>query len=352
MSLYIDTKYVGFVGHKLRNFARIDTNLWRFSCPICGDSSTVKTRTRGYIFMRDQKLRFQCHNCSDSRNLGKFLEEVDANLARDYRLEKFKDSSAYVHREVKKPVEVETDQNLFKTDNSRLKGPVVAKPSSVLDKLMVRLDSLPDDHEAVVYCQNRQIPKKQMYKMYVIDEVRNICRLVPKYKDRVKGKEPRLVFPFYTPEGKLGGVSMRGLRGESLRYITIKIEDDEVLIFGINDVDHSKPIFVVEGQFDSLFLPNCIAVGGTSMGKLAQIGLPKENLTVIFDNQPRNPQVCHLIQKAIREGYRVVIFSARIAEKDLNDMKKAGVDYMEEIRTRTFQGLSAQMQFNQWKKCT
>ena len=35
-------------------------------------------------------------------------------------------------------------------------------------------------------------------------------------------------------------------------------------IFGLNRIDKSKPIYVVEGPIDSLFLDNCVAVAGSS----------------------------------------------------------------------------------------
>ena len=47
--------------------------------------------------------------------------------------------------------------------------------------------------------------------------------------------------------------------------IMVKFEEDALLIFGLLHLDKTQPITVLEGQFDSLFIPNSIACGGTSL---------------------------------------------------------------------------------------
>ena len=62
-------------------------------------------------------------------------------------------------------------------------------------------------------------------------------------------------------------------------------------------MDKNKHIFVVEGPIDSLFLDNCIAVAGADFMKL-----PKENTTVIFDNERRNLEVLKSNDTAQQSG--------------------------------------------------
>ena len=159
-----------------------------------------------------------------------------------------------------------------------------------------------------------------------------------------------MVLPFYDELGQLSGVTCRALRGEALRYITVKVKDETPLIFGINDIDKKKPIHVVEGPIDSLFVDNCIAVGGTSFGKLSQLNLPKDNLVIIFDNQPRNKEVCAIIEKNIDQGYKVVIWPQTLQEKDINDMVLAGKNVTRIIKENTFSGLTAKAKFYSWKR--
>ena len=108
---------------------------------------------------------------------------------------------------------------------------------------------------------------------------------------------------------------------------------------------------MVEGPIDSLFLDNAIAVGGTSFSKLDQTGLDKDKLIVIFDNQPRNKEVCKLIEKNIELGYNVVLWPQTIVEKDINEMVMAGHNVKKIIKDNTFTGLTAKMKFIGWKRC-
>jgi DNA primase len=203
----------------------------------------------------------------------------------------------------------------------------------------------------VLFCNSRKIPKEKQKQLYFIDNIRNIVQLNDKYKESIQGEEPRLVLPFYDNDGQLSGVTCRALRGETLRYITVKVKDGVPLLFGIDSVNRSKPIYVVEGPIDSLFLDNAIAVGGTSFGKLNEIGLDKDKLIVVFDNQPRNKEVCKLIEKNIEVGFNVVLWPQTIAEKDINEMVMAGHNVKKIIKDNTFSGLTAKMKFIGWKRC-
>lgn len=353
MSLYIDVKYVSFIASRLRNFKKKDANLWNCACPICLDSASNKTKARGYIYMREQKLFYICHNCGASTTFGNFLEQVDPLLHSEYRLEVYRDkNTTTVIRSDPKPKQEDEDEvELFKTDTaSRLKLKVSIPQPTLLDRLMDRLDTLPKDHEAVQYVLGRKISEDQLHKMYLIPRLCDIVQLnKDKYEGRINTKEPRIVLPFFDTKGQLTGVTCRAIRGESLRYVVVKVKDDAPLIFGMNDIDKSKLVYVVEGPIDSLFLPNAIAVGGTSMGKTDFLGL--RNKVIVFDNQPRNKDVCRIIEKSIDSGNKVVIWSQRNTSKDINQMHEDGFDYMKEIEERTFQGLQAKLEFQEWKKC-
>jgi hypothetical protein len=186
--------------------------------------------------------------------------------------------------------------------------------------------------------------------LYYIDDIRKINQLSEKYKERLKTDEPRMVIPFYDSDDKLVGVTCRALRGEELRYVTIKIDDDAIQVFNINNVDKSKTIYVTEGPLDSLFLDNAIAVTGTSFNKLEQLNLNKDKLVVIIDNQPRNKEVVKLYNSMIDKGYSVVIWPQTLQEKDINDMVLSGKDVKKIVKQNTFSGLEAKTKFISWKR--
>lgn len=273
-------------------------------------------------------------------HFGSILKFVDSLQYREYVLERYSEGlpSNQPHQKA---------ESMFK-----MEAPVFNfVEEKLIDKLFDRLDKLPEDNEAVQFCLSRKIPKEKFKFLYFIDDIRKIEQLSDKYKDKLKTSEPRLVLPFYDINGKLVGVTCRGLRGESLRYVTIKIQEDAILSFGLADVDITKTIYVVEGPIDSLFLPNAIAVTGTAFNKIEMLGLPKDKLVVVVDNQPRNKDVSKILGDIVNKDYNTVIWPQTLEEKDINDMVLAGLDPLNIIKKNTCSGLTAKVKFMAWKRC-
>ena len=340
MSLYIDIKFLHSISHRLENFKKKSENLWNCRCPICGDSSRNKKKARGYFMRGKDGLFYKCHNCGVSMHFGTFLKQFDGNQYGQYTIERYSESigpqKAHKHK--------------FEFEEPKFEK----KPEPrLLDSIMDRLDSLPEDNEAVQYAINRRIPRETFSRLYFIPNVKNIIQLNEKYKESIITEEPRLAIPFFDGSGKLLVVSLRGLRGESLRYINVKVDEDAPSIFGLDQVDPTKEILVVEGPIDSLFLDNSIACAGTSFGKIEQLPLPKENITIIFDNQPKNREVGKLMNKYIEMGYKMVIWPDNVPGKDINEMIENGLT-SEEIQTiinhNTVKGLAAKARYAMWRK--
>jgi hypothetical protein len=336
MSLFIDLKYLRLISNRLPFFKQKDDRLFNIRCTICGDSQKKKSRARGYFYAVKNDLFYKCHNCGASMAFGSFLKQFDSLQYKQYVFERFSDGVPN-----NKPHK-EPDLSFFKTEEP--------KERRLIDKLLDSLDKLPDDNEAVVFASNRKIPKSKFNTLYYIDDIRKINQLSEKYKERLKTDEPRMVIPFYDSDDKLVGVTCRALRGEELRYVTIKIDDDAIQVFNINNVDKSKTIYVTEGPLDSLFLDNAIAVTGTSFNKLEQLNLNKDKLVVIIDNQPRNKEVVKLYNSMIDKGYSVVIWPQTLQEKDINDMVLSGKDVKKIVKQNTFSGLEAKTKFISWKR--
>lgn len=340
MSLYIDVKYLNQIGGRLNLFKKTGDYLYKCRCPICGDSQTKKNKTRGYFYRRSNDLFYKCHNCDASQHFGTFLKKFDAQLYRQYALERYSDGEN--NRPHAKP------EFTFET-------PVFApRPErNFLDELMTRVSDMDPMSEVQLFCSKRNIPEAGLERLYYIDNIKNIEQLSEKYKNTVQGTEPRLVIPFRDQQGQLVGVSCRGLRDESLRYITVRIKENVPLIFGLEDLDQTQPMYAVEGPIDSLFLPNAIAVGGTGFNKIDELNLNKANLTVIVDNQPRNSEVCKVYNKLIANGYKILIWPDYTNAKDINDLANLGIagsELRNLIDSNTYSGLTAQLKFNQWKR--
>ena len=279
-------------------------------------------------------------------HFGTFLKDVDPALYDQYYFERFAKGEGGRAAHKAKPEELFADLEPQRE--------LVLTPETWEDDLLrgvcQNLTDLPRDHEARVYCAKRMLPFKQLYRLWFVPHVKDMLAIAPeKYQKALSSDEPRLVIPFHKENGKIVGVTLRAIRGEALRYITVRFEEDADLTFGLNQLDTTQPITVLEGQFDSLFIPNSIACGGTSFGKIETMDLPKDQLTIVFDNQPRNAEVCKIMKKYVDLGFKVCIWPREIEEKDVNEMVQAGRDPVAIIRENTFQGLSAELQFSEWR---
>lgn len=337
MSMWLDQKYIGSLSPKLDKFARKGDYLYNFRCPICGDSQTNKNKARGYVFAGKGGLYFKCHNCAASMSLGNLIKAVDPALYKEYSLDRYKsgETGRKAHKDhgfVFKPVTFGSN----KTDN--FKG------------VLVKLSSLPDNHEAVQYVKSRKIPESKFNSLYYVDNVSKLKILAPEYEDKLVTDEPRIVLPFYDAEDELVGLSCRAIRGEKQRYLVIKIKDDLPFIFNMNGIDTEEKVFVTEGPIDSLFLPNAVAVGNSNL-KYAMDKIDCE-MVLVYDNEPRNKEIIREMKTAIDANASICIWPKDVKEKDINEMVLAGKTQDEilfTINKNTFSGPQALLEFNNWR---
>jgi hypothetical protein len=290
-------------------------------------------KTRGYLFEKSGGLIYKCHNCDVGTNLGKLIDLVDPGLAKEYRLESYRERVA-----------IEGDTFIIpKTE--------IPRPKIILDEMLPRLDELPATHRAVQYVKDRMIPKERWNDLYYARDMKILEKLNPAYEGRLVSDE-RLVIPFRREDGLLTGLTGRAMGNSSLRYVTVRITDDP-LIYGLDRVARGKTIYLVEGPIDSMCLDNAIAAGGTDFAR-ALYNVSGENVVLVFDNQPRNKQVVKRVESFVSRGYGMVIWNSSWTYKDINDAIKSGlsssqVEYL--LNKSTFKGLALKLAIRDWKKC-
>ena len=330
--LWVDKKYLRLISSRFRNPKWKNEDLLNHSCPYCGDSEKNPHKARGYHFVYKDTFVYKCHNCGESKSFAKFLKEQDTTLWKQYAVEKFyKKDPTFAKAVLRTKSKV-----VFKDDPLKKVGCVPASESK----------------RAIDYLNHRQIPKDKWDELYAIENCQSLSSLDYKYKDRVFGNDPRLVLPFYSRQGKLIGVSGRALNNNKLRYLTLKFDETQPLIYGLRTVDYNKRVYVTEGPIDSLFLQNAIAVAGSDFSKLKSI-VPVEQAIVVFDNEPRNPEIIKHLSQMIEAGFTVCIWPKTIREKDINDMVLNGLSSKiveDTINKNKFSGLSAKMALSDWSK--
>ena len=275
MSLIIDSKYLKLISYRLRNFKQKKDYLWNFSCPFCGDSKKKITKARGYVFQKDNNLFFGCHNCGHGTNIGNLINQIDPSLQKEYIMERYK---------------------FGEMKSSNYKEPRFDVPTPRFDKLEKQkvfdhaefCDKLPQGHFCLTYLQKRKIPVQHYGRLLFTSHYKQfIDVLIPNHGHQLVD-DARLVIPYYDEYNNLIAVSGRALENsdKTLRYITLRTNDsDKKLVYGMDRVDLSKPVKIVEGPLDSLFLYNCLASGDanlTSVAKrLIKDGVSKSNIILL-----------------------------------------------------------------------
>ena len=327
---YLDVKYIQLLSPSLEKFKQNHQNLWNFRCPICGDSEKHKNKRRGFIYEKQNKYFYRCHNCDYGTTFNKFLEKVNPNLHKDYITE--------IYKERQDEPKIITPQFDFKPKFNR-----------ILQGLST-IDALVDDHPAKLYLRKRQIPEKHFNKLYFCMEFKVWTnKIIPNKFQSVAHDTPRLVIPFFDGDNNIIGYQGRSFDPkEQFKYITIKLEGVDNLIYGQERVDRNKKNYCVEGPLDSLFLPNCLAIAGLNFKGL------NTNSIIVLDNEKRNKQIMDALNKLIINGYSVCIWPETVKEKDINDMILSGMssqDIIDIIDNNTYSGLQANFQLSRWQKC-
>lgn len=330
----VDSDYLNNVSVFLTKFSVKATNPYRanFRCPYCGDSKKSESKARGWILEKSSNLLFYCHNCGKSTNFLNFLQDNFSSLGVEYRKKKIL-------------------ENMQKNDN-KINGLQQEKKNKSIRytlKNCVRISSLPHWHKAKQYIISRQIPSYQHFRIYYTKDFVSFVQHYDKTKMENMTPHERIVLPMYDFKNRLIGFQGRSLDNKYTRYITIMLDENQPKIFGIEQVNFNKKYYIVEGPIDSFFLPNCIAMAGASFNINAVLN--HENAVVIFDNEPRNKEICGRIENAIKDKLNVVIWPKDIEQKDLNDMVIHGIKNIREIVDQnTYSEIKAILKFNDWRK--
>jgi len=336
MSVFIDRSFLLQVSPKLQRFAKKKDDLYNFRCPLCGDSQKNKLKSRGYIFRKKNDYFYMCHNCGVSTTFYNFLKQVDSNLLQEYQLERYKNGETG-NNNYPKP-----DFEEYKKETPKFKKSLE----------LLSINNLPEAHYAKVYVQQRRIPETFWSQLYYAEDFAAFIQNLGIENAGLKEKDNRLVIPFYDKEKNLVALQGRALGESKLRYITLKLHDDNKKIYGLDRIDEDKLIYVVEGPIDSMFLENAVATADSNLESITNV-LDKSKVALVFDNEPRNKEIVAKMEHAIDNHFNVVVWPPMIEKKDINDMVLDGFspdEIQDIIDNNTFVNLRAKMEFVNWKK--
>lgn len=340
MSVYIDRKYLTEMSFRLENFKQKKADLYNFKCFYCGDSKKNKLKARGYIYRKGNEYFYRCHNCGKGTTFANFLKDIDTESYKKYVFERYSNGDNK-HTPYKKPTFDE------------LKGNAFAKFAESKKELsLVSIDELPSGHYAREYIINRKVPSEFFQEIYYVPNFKEFIDTdFPDYAKEEIPSDERIVLLYRNENGDVTNVSGRALGESKIRYVTVKVSDEKK-IFGLQRLQKKNRVYVVEGQFDSYFLDNCVASGDSNLIGVADF-LEDCDCVLVFDNEPRNKSIVKQIEKAISKNYKVVIYPNYVENyKDINDMVVlGGFNVKELVANNIYYGPAASLKFISWRKC-
>lgn len=149
---------------------------------------------------------------------------------------------------------------------------------------------------------------------------------------------PFILIPAYSRGGELAFVICRHLTpGVERRYFHVSSSSIDLPAIGLDAIDPLKPLYIVEGSFDQLYLPNSLCAMGVYSSRIVLDlpsirDIPRNQITIVFDNDYEIFGILLTTLYLLDQGYNVLIWPEGMQEKDLNDLAQLGHS-SDEIKT-------------------
>jgi transcription elongation factor Elf1 len=333
MSL-IDSKYVGLVSSRLQKFKQVKTGLYNFRCPYCGDSQRHKSKARGYIYKLKNDHNYKCHNCGISRTFTNFLKDFDVVLYDQYVMERYKSGITGKNSNTPNP-NFQFEKTVFEKKH-KINLPTIAE--------------LNTEHPAKVYLQDRKIPDKFLNQLYYCENFKKWTNEQKYTFESIDQDEPRIIIPLINNREIIGFQGRSLNKNSKIKYITIILDENQPKIYGLDNVDWNKTVYITEGPIDSMFIDNAIAMVGADIDKMFLISNFNVDFVIVYDNEKRNKQIVERMEKAIDLKLPIVIWPSNVNEKDINDMVLSGLDVNSMLKSNRYSGLEAKAKLISWKR--
>lgn len=337
----------------------------RCRCHICGDSRTDRRQARLNAYYYKDALRLNCYNCGYQSSAIYYLRNFhpyEYGIYSDNKREEWLRSMKREHEASNLPKSLSLEDQLLgiQTHQEEVKDDLITEiepsgpiyPTSL--PYCMRLDEIDEDHAIVKYVKDRMIPRNKWHRLFFTTKFIELANYAsPGMYPRVY-PEPRLVIPIYNVDGGIESFQGRALSDKARdKYITVKFDESATKIYGLDTVDPNSTAYFLEGQIDSLFIDNGMAITGGAISTHDLNTVYSGDRAFIMDDESRHPDTIQRIEKLLASGEKIVLFDkVNWKGKDINQYIQNGIsvkDINKYIRENTIGGVVAQSRFIDWK---
>jgi len=285
---FLIKKYIKLALNAYHNEATFNGDKCNLRCNICGDSAKSKYKKRGHFLDYKDKYRFKCFNCGISVLATTWLKTYYPQYYSQYIQELLMMNSS---------------------DKPKSKKSVAKKRNETKDMKFFRTikSDLPLAKLAYEVCDKRNIPLNIYKKWYVATDGR--------YRDR-------LIIPIYDKDNKIVYWQGRSLKNQIPKYLNCYRSTDDAIIAQLGCIDVTKPIIIVEGYIDSLFIENSIATMSTNWSTEVQDRLDNLNCYYLIDFDNGNKEVQKRQIKLLKENHHVFNWHKYLKDQHLEEREK------------------------------
>ena len=264
-------------------------------CNICGDGKS-KRKKRGYLVYDKKRnvIYYKCFNEGDCECAGegnawsgkKWLRHTAPDIYKAFRSEALVSNKTF---EINLTEVSETSAREEEEKNINAFLPI--------DRCSPEYFSAVKD-----FCLKRMIPRKYI-KTFLVAE---------------SGKyNGRLIIPFKDTSGN-NYFQARTLFNQTPKYLNFTGNRNHA-IFGINEVKSDKPVIVLEGPIDSMFVENSVATLGCSYSESVQEILNNFNSIYLFDNDKAGYSAS---KRMLEKGRPVFLWKRYLQDNGINENVK------------------------------
>lgn len=281
-------------------------------CPVCGDSQKKKSKRRGNIYLESNT--YKCYNdgCMIFMGLDKFISKYchAYGLMPPDIFVKNKTGSKVISRK--------KDSILRFLVNDSLKEKLLDIDFFTYRFSLTRIDDFEEECDTVKYIKGRYLHESFNFSQCCYHDSKR-QKIYIFNKDDVSGKilgmSVRHVDPNYPgPKYKMMNYTEIDREVSKLNMSKEELLEIDTLnnIFNVLNIDYKQNITVCEGQFDSMFIRNCIA--STGVGKTKEIlgmirGEGKKRILLDNDDAGRKESI-----NLLKAGHEVFMWSLLISD--------------------------------------